>query len=132
MAKFDASTAVDPLEYDFKPYADVKGTVPEPTDDMVAKFYGDLGKQLEHALGEERLEGIDVTDPVDVGQLFQSLDTDDHVKMYEQLLALHADVCGGQPDREAIAALPFRLRRAWYGMVQGWLRPEASRPATSD
>jgi hypothetical protein len=62
--------------------------------------------------------------------LFASLDSDDHRAMYEQLLTLHADVCGGQPDREAIAALPFRLRRAWYGMVQGWLRPEASKPAT--
>lgn len=132
MSKFDAAKAVEPLEYDFKPYADVSGTVPEPTDDQVAKFYGDLGHQFELALGEERLEGHDMTEPADVAGLYLSLDADDHSRIYEQMLNLHAEVCSGQPDRDAIAALPFRLRRAWYGMVQGWLRPEVSTPATND
>lgn len=132
MTKFDAATAVEPLEYNFAPYHDAKGTVPEPTDDQVAAFYGDLGKQFEKSLGAERLEGVDVTDPLDVAKLFMSLDGDDHRAMYHQLLELHVAVCSGEPSREAIEALPFRLRRAWYGMVQGWLRPESSRPATDD
>lgn len=132
MTKFDAANAVEPLEFDFKPYADVAGTVSEPTDDQVAEFYGTLGRQLENALGEERMKDVDVTDPTDVGRVFMSLTTEDHRTMYEQLLDLHAGVCGDQPSREDVAALPFRLRRAWYGMVQGWLRPEASTPATDD
>lgn len=123
---FDASKAVKPLNYDFKPYdPEAKGSVPEPTDDQVAEFYGHLAQQLERALGAERVAGVDLTDPVEVGGLFLSLDADDNRKVFEDLLDLHAAVCSDQPNREQIAALPFRLRRAWYGMVQGWLRPEA-------
>lgn len=132
MTSFKASDALEPLEYDFKPYADAKGTVPEPTDDQVARFYADQARNLESALGEERLADVDMEDPVAVGRLLQSLNADDYGAMYDQLLDTHAAVCSDQPTREEVAALPFRLRRAWYGMVQGWLRPESSRPATDD
>lgn len=132
MTEFNAATAADPLKYDFNPYTDAKGTVPEPTDDQVAAFYGTLARQMENALGPERTEGVKMDDPLEVAKLLQSLDTDDYAKMYDQMLDLHADVCSGQPSRDDIAALPFRLRRAWYGMVQGWLRPESSRTATDD
>jgi hypothetical protein len=129
--EFNAKDAVTPLSYDFAPYADAKGTVPEPTDDQVAQFYGDLANQLTTALGE-KVDGIDMTDPFEVGKVFASLDGDDHRKLYGKLLDLHTAVCSDQPDREAVEKLPYRLRRAWYGMVQGWLRPEASTPATND
>jgi hypothetical protein len=131
MSTFNAKDAVQPLVYDFAPFHDAKGTVPEPTDDQVADFYAGLGRHLIDALGA-KVDGVDMTDPEAVGNVFAGLDGDDHRKLYDNLLDLHAAVCSGQPDREAIAALPFRLRRAWYGMVQGWLRPEALTPATSD
>lgn len=123
--KFEAKDAVEPLEYDLKPYSDEKGTVPEPTSDMVADFYAELSKQFEIGLGAERLEGFDLSDPADVSRLFLSLDGEDNRKLYDSLLDLHVRVCAGQPSRDALEALPFRLRRTWYGMVQGWLRPEA-------
>lgn len=132
MAKFNAADALEPLEYDFQPYVAAKGTVPEPTDEQVADFYGNMGKQLEVALGAERVAGVDLTDPMQVGRLFMSLTVEDHRRMYDANLDLHSAVCGGQPSRDELAALPFRLRQAFYGMVQGWLRPEASKPATTD
>jgi len=132
MPSFNAADAAEPLEYDFAPYADARGTVPEPSDDQVAEFYGNLSRNLERALGAERVADVDMTDPLEVGALFQSLTSEDHRAMYDSLLDLHAGVCSGEPSREQIAALPFRLRRAFYGMVQGWLRPESSRPATDD
>lgn len=131
MPKFKAADAVEPLDYEFAPYADVKGTVPEPSGDQVAAFYANLGKQLETALGDDRTEGVDMTSPTEVGRLFMSLTADDHKAMYDALLDLHAEVCSQQPSRDDLAQLPFRLRQAFYGAVQEWLRPEASRPATS-
>lgn len=130
MAQFNAKDAVEPLDFDFSPYAEAKGTVPEPTDEQVATFYGDLGQQLEKALGPERVAGIDLTEPREVGRLFMSLTAEDHRAMYDQMLALHAAVCSNEPSVEQLGALPFRLRQAFYGMLQEWLRPEASRPAT--
>mgnify|MGYP006144150965 CR=1 FL=1 len=78
----------------------IAGTVPEPTDDQVAKFYADLSRQLENALGEDRLEGVDLEDPVVVGRLFAGLTSDDYEAMYDSLLDLHAHVCSDQPGRE--------------------------------
>ena len=132
MPKFNAKDAVEPLEFDFAPFVEAKGVVPEPTDEQVAEFYGNLGDQLKIALGEERVKDLDLTDPLQVGKLFMSLTVEDHRKMYDANLDLHAAVCSGEPSREQLEALPFRLRQAFYGMVQGWLRPEASKPATND
>ena len=132
MAKFTAADAGDPLEYDFRPHDDATGTVPEPTDDQVAEFYAALGRGLEDALGEERVAEVDLTSPYGVASLLGSLTADEHRAMYDYLLTTHADVCSGSPSREQIAALPFRLRRAFYGAVQEWLRPESSRTATDD
>ena len=131
MPSFNAKDAVEPLTYDFRPHADVSGEVPEPTDDQVAEFYGDLANQLTRAL-PEKVDGVDVTDPYELSKVLITLDGDDHRKLYDALLDLHAAVCGNSPSREDVEKLPYRLRRAWYGMVQGWLRPEASRPATND
>lgn len=130
--KFDASKDADPLEYDFNPYADAKGAVPEPSDGQVAAFYEGLSKQFTRALGEDRTAGLDPTDPLSVAELFQSLDADDHEKLYTSLLDLHAEVCSEQPTRAELEKLPFRIRRMFYGAVQGWLRPEGWKPATKD
>lgn len=132
MPSFTASDALEPLDYDFRPHFDAHGTVPEPTDDQVAQFYADLATQFERHLSADQLEGVDLTDPYDVARLARSLTADDNRKLYDGLLDLHAAVCGGEPSREAIDALPFRLKRHWYGMVQGWLRPESSSLATND
>lgn len=131
MPKFEAKDALEALEYDFAPYIEAKGAVPEPTDEQVSAFYGDLGRQLELALGAERVAGVDLTDPMQVGRLFMGLTAEDHRKMYDAALDVHAAVCSDHPSREDLAALPFRLRQAFYGMVQGWLRPEVSTPATN-
>lgn len=132
MTDFKASTAVDPLNYDFKPYCDAKGTVPEPTDDQVAKFYADQARNLQEALPPEKLEGVDLQDPVEVSNLLVDLDESDYSALYEWAVGLYSAVCSNKPSHEEIEALPHRLRRAWYGMVQEWLRPESSRTATDD
>lgn len=131
MPKFNAATAVEPLEYDFRPHVECDGTVPEPTDSQVASFYADLANSFRDALGPERVNGVDWTDPSDVGELYQSITAEDNLKLYDRQLDVHAAVCGGSPSREQLEALPFQLRRVFYGMVQEWLRPEAETPATS-
>lgn len=132
MPKFDAATAVDPFEWDFNPRVDAHGTVPEPTDTQVARFYADLSNHLRDALGADRIEGVDLTDPFEVGTLFQSLTAEDNEQLYGRLLEIYAAVCSDSPNRDQLAALPFQVRRKFYGMVQEWLRPEAETPATND
>ncbi len=132
MATFKAADAAEPLDFDFAPYSDEKGTVPEPTDDQVAEFFAELPKTLERGLGAERLEGVDMMDPVSMAELMRTITAEDNRKCYDGLLDLYTTVCSKQPSREALEALPFRLRRAWYSAVPEWLRPESWRPATDD
>lgn len=130
MTKFSAKDALEPLTFDFRPYTDAQGEVPEPSDDLVAEFYAGLSATLKDALGVDRTKGFDLEQPEQVGKLFQSLTAEEHKLLYTAMRDLHVAVCGGTPDAEDVAALPYRLRQAFYGVVQGWLRPEASRPAT--
>lgn len=132
MAGFIAKDALDPFPYDLAPYADAKGSVPEPSDELVRAFYAGLGNALEGALGKDRLEGIDLTEPDEVRKLMGQLTEDDLKAMQGQMLDLHAAVCDGSPSREELEALPYRLKQHFYGMLQAWLSPEGSRLATKE
>jgi hypothetical protein len=131
MAGFNAADAVDPFDYNFAPYADAKGTIPEPTDAQVNRFYAGLASALKEGLGEDRVSGIDLADRAQLAKLQSELSADDMDKVSAAFLNLYAAVCSDQPSREDLEALPYRLRAAFYGAVQGWLSPEASRPATN-
>lgn len=138
MPAFRAATAVDSLEYDFNPYADLKGTVPEPSDADVRTFYAGQGTMLEDVLGEDRIRTV-LTDPDDWAK-FEARDpqtmqtvmarfntAEDMEKSQERMLQLVADVT--HIDADALRPLPYRVKAAFYGMVSEWLTPEGSRPA---
>lgn len=126
MPEFNAESELDPLTFNFRPYADVDGEVPEPTQEQVAEFYDQLGRQMELALaGDPRLEGYDRTDQEKVADLLASLTLEDGAAINDYAVDMHARVCSNTPDADAVKALPYRLRRAWFGAIQGWLRPEA-------
>jgi len=137
---FKAATAVDPFDYDLKPYADTAGVIPEPSDAQVREFYAGLGNILEDVLGEERLRDIlgddyqrfEQRDPEAMMKVQAATNNvDDMEKAQERMLDLHAAVCSHRPDRDQLAALPYRVKQAFYGQLQRWLSPEASRPATN-
>lgn len=138
---FKASTAVDPFDYDLAPYADAKGTVPEPSDAQVREFYAGVGTLLEDVLGTERLQDIlgpegyakfEQRDPEAMMKVQAATNNvEDMEKAQERMLDLHAAVCSNHPSREDLEKLPYRVKQALYGALQRWLSPEASRPATN-
>jgi hypothetical protein len=131
MAGFNAADAVDPFEYNFAPYADAKGTIPEPSDGQVNAFYAGLGAALKEGLGEDRVRDVDLTDRAALAKLQAELTVDDMNKVSDAYLNLYAAVCSNEPSRDDLEALPYRLRAVFYGSIQGWLSPEALRPATN-
>lgn len=48
----------------------------------------------------------------------------------DRMLDAYAAILSNSPSREAIGALPARVRRAFFAHVRGWLSPEAKPPAT--
>ena len=124
MAGFKA-TQVEGLDYDLRPYVDAHGTVPEPSDDLVEAFYYGLANVLKEALGEERLEGVNIRNADELAPLMADLSREDYKATRVTLLDLYANLCDGRPSRDELEALPYRVRQAFYGAVQEWLRPEA-------
>lgn len=123
--KFTANKVLDPLEYDFAPYCDAAGSVPEPSDDQVVAYQHGLANAVGEATGAE------VTNRDALIEALAALTEEQMRKIDEVMLDVHADVCGGSPSREHIATLPYRLKQAWYGYVAAWLSPEAWRPVTN-
>lgn len=136
---FDAAKDIDPFDYNLSPYVDAKGTTPEPSDEAVRKFYVGLGNMLEDTLGEERLRSILTTEEYADFKLRKpeplikvqaaTNNEEDMAAASDRALQLHADICGGSPTVDELAQLPFRVKQAFYGALQRWLSPEASRPA---
>lgn len=62
MSGFSAVEAVEALDYTFEPFVDLKGTIPEPTDELTEAFFATVNKyrsmtpaELE-SLGSESLD----------------------------------------------------------------------------
>lgn len=139
MAGFNAATQIEPFDYSFRPYADTEGVVPEPSDTQVREFYIGIGNLLVDVVGEDKIrelltdeEYVDFTQRKAEPMLKVQAATnnlENMAKAQERMVELHAAVCSGHPSRETLEALPYRVKQAFYGALQGWLSPEASRPA---
>jgi len=135
MAKFDAGTAVDPLEYDFTKYvAGAAGTTPEPSQDQVKEFQHaqmETAKRVKELLGLDLdvsdLEGAQATlTRVDMSKLDpQALD-----QMSEDLKTKLAKLCSDEPSKEVLDAVPFRVLQAYMGWLSGQLNPKAQGTTT--
>lgn len=116
---FTASTAVEPLNYDFTPHVDAQGTIPEPTNQQIEEFREQLGSIIT-GLGlspEEIRSGKIAFDKVDT-----LLTTS---KVAERAMMAAVANLTGLPDA-TLAALPYRLRAAFMGWIVGQFNsPEA-------
>jgi hypothetical protein len=116
---FDASSAVVALDYDFSEYVeDAKGTIPEPTSDGFQRYFARL---------QEAVTGLGLADlgddpgPEQIGRALAALGDDAFAKISETMLDATAELCQGSPTRDQIEALPYRIRQAFFGWLQGQL-----------
>lgn len=118
------ATDLDPFTYDLKPYVDVKGTVPEPSTEQVSAFTTGLARIMRKTLEADEPD-VDWDSPLEVARLYRKMTDEQNQRMYAEQLELHAAICNGHPTADDLAALPYRVRQAFYGALQGWLHPEA-------
>jgi len=124
MAKFDASTAVEALEWDFTAYGGGSGTIPEPSEDVIEAFFkgvsglsGVLGSQPGPDMTEEEVRAL-ADRGVEFGETMNGM---------KDLLAT---LCSDQPGREDLDKLPLRVLLAFTGWLVGEFRPEAPKSAS--
>lgn len=121
MPKFDAGKAVPDLEYDFRKYGGGKGTIPEPSDEIMAKYSRDMAVLANEVSGED----IDPTDIRAVMRAAAEVSESELIEQQEQAAEITAELCQKTPNKDDLMGLPPRVRRAFYGWLNGQLNPEA-------
>lgn len=123
VAKFDAATVVEPLDWTFEPFVAARGVIREPNDEQIAQYLKDI-----KAIGEEVRAKIpdapDGNNPVDLMTALEDLDLDSVAELTGKMAGIIAALCSGEPSRETILALPPRRRTMFYG----WLQSEVMSP----
>lgn len=123
MSGFKASQAVSKMSYDFTGIevadedtaallAKAKGVTPEPSPAQVRHF---------HATQRELLNLSPDTTQEEVVRAMAAKTEDQLLDMDEDIMDMMAEVTSGKPSRDLLAALPFRVREAYYGYLMGEL-----------
>jgi hypothetical protein len=130
---FKAQDAVKPLDFDFRPFVEAHGVIPEPTTERVEQFFKDLrtmAAEVRSLMGvAEQVQEGEISDQ-DAADVVASMDDSTIQNMQDHLIDAVAGLCGGTPTREQIAALPYRVLATFNAWIGGELRPEQPKPAT--
>jgi len=125
MPSFDALKVVEPLIFDFNPYEDLAGTIPEPSEAQLGKFFQDMIEVSKAA--EKSMKGIDAAaSPDKLMAALGKLPDGSLAGMLARMNKPYADLCSGFPSEEQIGKLPPRVRLAFFGWLSGELNPEGS------
>lgn len=119
MATFNAETAgVEPMVYDFTAWGvDAKGTIPEPSNQMMETFQRRSAETMQKASLVESAMGDNPTEE----QVARALE--EARKLSESMDKNIAKLCQNQPSAEQCAALPFRIKQAFNEWLMAQFRP---------
>lgn len=135
MAKFNAATAVEAMDYDFTAFGGKAGTIPEPTSDQIQAFmkaiadtaasYRTLAKDTE-AKVEDGMSDEEV-----IALVTADSDLQDKAKaLGDNVSDAITAVTSGEITREDIDRLPWRIQQAFAAWLASELNPEHAGPAT--
>lgn len=126
---FNASWVADPLDFDFRPFVDAHGTIPEPSTKSVDRFNrkwmalmaagrAATGASIEFKTGDPLDSLLDqwAEGTAEESAAMKRLD--------EEIVGCVAEVCANKPTKVQINKLPNRQRRAFIA----WVLEEMSNP----
>lgn len=114
---FDASKAVSSLDWTFRPHFDMRGTVPEPTDDELRT----MNSKLRGAITDVGGEDFDPSDRAAAIRIFSNLSDEQVRKMTDAQIDALATVTKTSPSREQLLEVGPRLRRYFTEWLLGEL-----------
>lgn len=143
---FNAAAVVEPLDYDFNPYANIKGTITEPSDAAVNRFLKRWWKMTEEvqrlamarvieqttgaAPTDDELKELAAKAPKTVGEALDAMTAldgqDENGKSDGELLAdrmctLIEELSAGSLKTDQLLQVPYRPRAAFIGWLVGEL-----------
>jgi hypothetical protein len=126
MAQFHAKD-YGTVQYNFHPDANIRGTIPDPSDDMLQTYH----KNIRQWLKDSGLEDLPTEDelrrnPDRTQELIDRVEKFDQIDAHHKLLEIIAEVCQHQPSVDDMMQLPYRKRVRFTRFVQKELiNPEA-------
>lgn len=125
MPKFEALAVVEPLEFNWNPYYDLEGTIPEPTEEQLGQFFTDIMDVQKQTA--KSMKGIDpAASPEKMMAVLAKLPDGSLAALLARMNKPYADLCSGFPSEEQIGKLPPRVRLAFFTWLGGELNPERS------
>lgn len=129
---FKAASAVEELDFDFRPYVEIDGVVPEPSTSKIQQFQKDIKSIFGEAILAQA-EAANSGGNVNVEQVREFLAADDTTESdekYAQLLTAVAKVCSNKPTKAQLEKLPYRHQGVFIGWITGTFLGD-SKPATT-
>lgn len=130
MAKFDAATAVEPMDYDLSKYGGPKGTVPEPSRGQVEVFFKRV-KEVNLFVGKTVSKAERLAKEADESGDSQSLEeyveniSEDKIKEYQDQFAVWMnEVSSGTLEVGMLQELPARIFSAFFRWISTELSPK--------
>lgn len=116
---FDAGA--EELTFDFTKYVEgAKGVIPEPSSEQIERLIEFLRQVMPTKKDE------DGKDTLDLDKLSETFEGKEATEIEVLMNTSVSEVCSGTPSVEQIAALPFRVKKRFYGWLLGsLLSPEA-------
>lgn len=134
---FVAGDEVDPLDFDFTKFGGPKGTIPEPSQEAVTKYFRAMARmsaeqseglrakryEVSEALAKEAAEAEEAPSIVDLAlQAF-----DENTELGARELDAIAELCSGTPSRADLDLLPARVQKAFAGWLVGqFVNPQST------
>lgn len=124
MPSFDASSIVEPLDYDFTKFGGRKAEIPEPSQETLVAFYAEMDELLKSVAGAF----VELPKNPSAQDLVESLNQLTMHESYEPMLngmtKLYAGVCANSPSEEELMMLPPRIRALFFQWFTKMMRPE--------
>lgn len=130
MAKFNAGTAVEAIEFDFTAFGGRAGSIPEPSTDQVENFmaaitglFAQYKGIIDVAQGKEPTADEIAAMVEDFGDITSR-------DVQQAIADAIEQFSSGEPTAAEVMALPHRIQSAFLGFLLGEVNPEA-RAATT-
>jgi hypothetical protein len=125
---------IEELSFDFRPFVDAHGVVPEPSSARIKNFqktlrklFGPAFQAIADAEGKTQQELIKSAMEASDEEVDAKADETE-----ESLLRACAALCGDSPSYDQLVQLPYRGQRVFLGWLVGkFLNPESQAPATN-
>lgn len=108
------------VQYDFNPEVKIKGTIPDPSDEMLQQYF----KEIREFFKRNNLDGLTPTeyelrtDPAKFKEMLDLIDSVDKIHANHELVDIVCRLCGNQPNTEEVLGLPYRKRIKFLQFAQ--------------